>query len=86
MAGFILEASRPGKLAPSGPLKLIDLGACELEKSWHAGHARAFWVQRQESKQVRVFESPQRLLFIEGQVDRYPGTEETLEAWLPNHG
>jgi hypothetical protein len=82
MSGFALEL----RLAPAGsvpsPLRVVDLGGCESESTYASGPIRAYWVFPQGSRHWKVLETPDRFVLIEGQPDRYPFAEESLDTWL----
>jgi hypothetical protein len=85
MSGFIVESSR-FDLARKSPLKLVDLGHCDVLASRGLGRSRAAWARWSGSRHLRLWESPDRLLFIEGQPDRYPNENESIERWLEGRG
>ena len=77
MAGFVIELVAPGAEF-GGALKLVDLGQCELVQSRVFGTARIAWARWQATRQLTIFETPDRLLFVEGQPDRWPAYDEKL--------
>jgi len=81
MAGFVIELVAPGTEF-GGALKLVDLGQCELVQSRVFGTARIAWARWQATRQLTIFETPDRLLFVEGQLDRWPAYGEKLTQWL----
>jgi hypothetical protein len=81
MAGFVIELVAPGTEF-GGALKLVDLGQCELVQSRIFGTARIAWARWQATRQLTIFETPDRLLFVEGQPDRWPTYDEGLTQWL----
>jgi hypothetical protein len=82
MAGFVIQAVTPGT-AFSGPLKLVDLGNCEIVRSYEFDQVRAGWARWQGSRQLHVREHRGGLLWLEGEPDRLPRADETVEQWLP---
>ena len=84
MAGFCVEL----RLRPSAPnvplrlpMRLVSLGAGEVQSTFAAGDARAFWSRWPESRQLWVRREPARLVWIEGQPDRWPGHGESETHW-----
>jgi len=49
------------------------------------GDARAAWAHWSNTRQWQITRSENRLVMIEGQPDRYPGTDEPIELWLDGH-
>lgn len=81
MAGFAVEVFL--RVVDSlSPLKLVDLGGCELTGACELGNARAAWTYWQHSAQWHIARTPTRVLLIEGQPDRLPHAQEPLENWL----
>ena len=83
MAGFLVQGLAP-TAARSAPFRLVDLGGCEIEGSCERGSARAAWTYWRNSRQWHVTISANRVRLIEGQPDRLPYTDETIEQWLEN--
>lgn len=81
MAGFAVEMFLR-VVDPLSPLKLVDLGGCELTGSCELGNVRAAWTYWQGSAQWHIARTPKRALLIEGQPDRLPHAQEPLETWL----
>ena len=69
MAGFVVEAVAAGENF-AGPLKLVDLGECDVLHSRASGRTRAAWARWRNSRQLLLIETADRLLLIEGQPDR----------------
>jgi hypothetical protein len=82
MAGFVIEALAPG-VASSEPLKLVDLANCEIVRCWEFDQVRAGWARWQGTRQLYVREHRGGLLWLEGQPDRLPHPDESVEKWLP---
>jgi len=82
MAGFVIQAVAPG-VAFSEPLKLVDLANCEIVRSYEFDQIRAGWARWGGSRQLHVREHNGGLLWIEGEPDRQPHPDETVEKWLP---
>ena len=70
----------------TGPLKLVDLGECDLVHSRVSGSTRAAWARWGGSRQLILIETAHRLLLIEGQPDRLPAAGEELRHWLDGRG
>jgi hypothetical protein len=85
MSGFVVESAVSNN-AYSWPLRLVDLGQCEMVATRSLGRTRAAWARWDNSRHLLVLESPTRLLFLEGQPDRLPGRDEPLEQWLDGRG
>jgi hypothetical protein len=85
MAGFVIEAVAAGEDF-AGPLKLVDLGECDLLHSRASGRTRAAWARWRNSRQLLLIETSDRLLLIEGQPDRLPAADEGLRDWLAGRG
>ncbi|HTZ90048.1 MAG TPA: hypothetical protein VMA71_06900 [Alloacidobacterium sp.] len=82
LAGFLVK-SFDGPAKPfSAAMKVVDFGGCEIRDGIELGSFRAAWTYWGNSKQWHVRRDPNRALLIEGQPDRLPYAEETLEAWL----
>lgn len=81
MASFVLTSS--GSVLPNPPLKLIDLGSHDSCERVEEDGFEALWTCRPEGKQLKVLRERERLLWIDGQVDRYPAANEPIENWLP---
>jgi hypothetical protein len=81
MSGFVIELVAPGTEF-GGALKLVDLGQCELVQSRIFGTTRIAWARWQATRQLTIFETPDRFLFVEGQPDRLPAYDEELTQWL----
>jgi hypothetical protein len=81
MAGFVIQAA-PGA-ACSEPLKLVDLANCEIVRGYEFDQVRAGWARWQGSRQLHVREHSGGLLWLEGEPDRLPRRDETVEKWLP---
>ncbi|MBV8812517.1 MAG: hypothetical protein JO033_27920 [Acidobacteriaceae bacterium] len=63
-------------------MKLVDLGGCDLTGGFERGDARAVWAHWQDSRQWRITQTPNRIVLIEGQPDRWPRADERVENWL----
>lgn len=85
MAGFVIEAVAAGEDF-SCPLKLVDLGQCDVVHSRTAGRTRVAWARWPHSRQLTLIEAADRLLLIEGQPDRLPAADEGLRHWLDGRG
>src|ERR1700682_3790660 len=83
MSGFVVESANG---ADRRPLRLVDLGQCEMLATRALGRTRAAWARWTNSRHLLVLESPSRLLFLEGQPDRLPERNEPLERWLDGRG
>ncbi|HVN45617.1 MAG TPA: hypothetical protein VMT66_10205 [Steroidobacteraceae bacterium] len=82
MAGFVVQTALPG-VAFSEPLKLVDLANCEIVRSYQSDHVRAGWARWHGSRQLYVRELNGGLLWLEGQPDRLPRSDEAVDEWLP---
>jgi hypothetical protein len=82
MAGFVIQAVAPG-VAFSEALKVVDLANCEIARSYEFGQVRAGWTRWQGSRQLHVREHGGGLLWVEGEPDRLPRPDETVDKWLP---
>lgn len=85
MSGFVVESSVSNN-GHNPPLRLVDLGRCEVLATRSIGRTRAAWARWANSRHLFVHEGPSRFLFIEGQPDRLPRPGEPLEGWLDNRG
>jgi hypothetical protein len=81
LAGFFVE-SFASIVSPSAPIKLLDLGGCEVVGQFQAGSVRSAWAHWSGSSQWRIDKAPGRVLLIEGQPDRLPKPGESVEQWL----
>lgn len=81
MAGFLLESFAVPTLSPS-PMKLLDLGGCEITDKFQVGSVRGAWAYWDGSSQWRITKTRDRVLLIEGQPDRFPDPGESIECWL----
>jgi hypothetical protein len=82
MSGFCLEI-RAAEIAPDAPaLRPVDLGRPDTAQAFAWGSARLACSYRGASRQWWTREQGGRLLWIEGQPDRYPREDEPLEDWL----
>jgi hypothetical protein len=81
LSGFLV-LSFADQVIPSSATKLVDLGGSDVKESVEIGNVRAAWAHWQNSQQWRVSRSPQRLVLIEGQPDRYPAPGESIIDWL----
>ncbi len=77
MAGFYVQQGKH-----LDQIRLLDLGASEIDGHASLGVTHAAWTYWAGSKQWHVVESPSRILLINGQVERLPGETEPLTAWL----
>jgi hypothetical protein len=59
MSGFVIELVAPGTEF-GGALKLVDLGQCERVQSRIFGTARIAWARWQATRQLAIFETPDR--------------------------
>ena len=84
MSGFLVQ-SFAGRVS-SSPMKLVDLGGCEVSGQCELGNARAAWAHWQGTQQWRISQTPNRVLLIEGQPDRWPSADEPVEKWLNGRG
>jgi hypothetical protein len=82
VAGFVIE-SVALRESFADPLRLVDLGDCEILRGYVVGRVRAGWARWHGSRQLIIRESRDRVLFIEGEPDRQPGPGETAREWLP---
>ncbi len=82
MAGYLIE-SLEGNDIYSGPLKLLDLGGCEIKEQFQSEGVRGAWALLEWQLSM---EDPRRLgnqlLVIEGQPDRLPRPNESAKTWL----
>jgi hypothetical protein len=81
LAGFLLESFEAPTLSPS-PMKLLDLGGCEVTDKFQIGNVRGAWAHWSSSSQWRITKTRDRVLLIEGQPDRFPDPGESIERWL----
>ncbi len=81
MAGFAVEVFLR-VVDPLSPLKLVDVGGCEVTGCCELGNARAAWTHWRGSAQWHIARTPKRVLLIEGQPDRLPHAQEPLQSWL----
>jgi hypothetical protein len=81
MAGFLLE-SFAAPLLPPSPMKLLDLGGCEITGQFQMGSVRGAWAYWEGSCQWRISKTRDRVVVMEGQPDRYPNPGESIECWL----
>jgi hypothetical protein len=63
-------------------MKLVDLGGSEITESCQLGNVRAAWAYWRGSRQWQVTRSENRVVLIEGQPDRFPQANESIERWL----
>ncbi len=63
-------------------MKLVDLGGCEITGTFALGNVRAAWACWRNSRQWQITRGDERIVLIEGQPDRYPRAEESIEQWL----
>jgi hypothetical protein len=82
MAGFFLQVFQSNAPRDPRPVRLFDLGACEIDGCFERGPVRAAWSYWEGSKQWRVIPTPGRLLLIEGRPDRFPAEFESAAAWI----
>jgi hypothetical protein len=81
MAGFVIEVVAKGQDF-AAPLRLVDLGECNIVQSRSFAGARVAWARWRGSRHLTIIEKPDRLLLVEGQPDRAPDFEESLQDWL----
>jgi hypothetical protein len=81
LSGFLVQGFRGGA-ASSSPMKLVDLGGCEIAGTFELGDARAAWAHWSNSRQWQITGAENRIILIEGQPDRYPSAGEPIEKWL----
>jgi hypothetical protein len=81
LSGFLLESFAAPTLSPS-PMKLLDLGGCEIADKFEVGSVRGAWAYWKGSSQWRITKTPERVLLIEGQPDRFPDPGESIASWL----
>ncbi|HXC88789.1 MAG TPA: asparagine synthase-related protein [Stellaceae bacterium] len=81
MAGFVVERADSRQGFP-GPLRLVDLGDCEIVRGYECPGVRAGWARWPGSRQLTILEDRGRLLFVEGQPDRPPRPGEAARDWL----
>lgn len=82
MPGFCIEKNFE-EANRTSELKLVDAGECPVTGSFRAGTVAAVWANLGDAAQWRTYEQPGRLLIVEGQPDRFPNEQESLEEWLP---
>ena len=81
LAGFLVQSlAQPTEF--SAPIKLVDLGGCEIAGSWGRGNSRAAWTYWRNSAQWHVSARANAVRLVEGQPDRLPCSDETIEHWL----
>ncbi len=83
MASFCIKVAPDTESTPTHPLKLVDLGGCEVHESVVVGGTQASWAHWTGTHQWKIIRNSQRVLLVEGQVDRYPDPDEELNHWLP---
>ena len=81
MAGFLLRSFAAPTLARC-PLKVVDLGGCEITGQFQFGNVRGAWAYFDGSSGWHITNQDDRVLLIEGQPDRFPNAEESIERWL----
>ena len=65
-------------------MKVVDLGECEIAQMCELGNIRAAWTYSQNARPWSITRTANRVVLIEGQPDRLPYPDESLEKWL--HG
>jgi hypothetical protein len=78
MSGFCLRSQGPSAAIP----QIIDLGASDTGGEFASSSAAARWRYSSTSAQRHIVEDKNRVLFIEGQPDRFPNDSEEIEKWL----
>lgn len=63
-------------------MKVVDLGESEITEQCELGNVRAAWAYWQNSRQWSITRSANRVVLIEGQPDRLPYPDESIEKWL----
>jgi len=81
LAGFLLK-SFAAPTQTRCPLKVLDLGGCENADQFQIGNVRGAWAYFDGSSGWRITKQRDRVLLIEGQPDRCPSSEESIERWL----
>jgi hypothetical protein len=81
LAGFLLKSFAAPTLARC-PLKVLDLGGCEVTGRFQLGNVRGAWAYFDGSSGWRITKQADRVLLIEGQPDRCPSPGESIERWL----
>ena len=81
LSGFLVQ-SFAGPVLSSSPLKVVDLGESEITEQCELGNVRAAWAYWQNSRQWNITRTAKRVVLIEGQPDRLPYPDESIEQWL----
>jgi hypothetical protein len=81
LAGFLLKSFAAPTLT-RWPLKVLDLGGCEITGQFQLGNVRGAWAYFDGSSGWRITKQTDRILLIEGQPDRFPSADESIERWL----
>jgi hypothetical protein len=63
-------------------MKVVDLGESEITGQCELENVRAAWAYWQNSRQWSITRSANRVVLIEGQSDRLPYPDESIEKWL----
>ena len=82
LAGFLVQESAENPHFFSSPMKIVELGGCEITGTFQSGDARAAWAHWSNTRQWHIRRTENRLVLIEGQPDRYPQPGESIEKWL----
>ena len=81
MSGFLVQ-SFAAPVVSSSAMKLVDLGHSEIAEQLELGNVRAAWAYWQGSSQWNITWSGNGVILIEGQPDRFPYPDESIEKWL----
>ena len=81
MSGFLVRCFA-GPVVSSSPMKVVDLGECEIAQMCELGNIRAAWTYWQNARQWSITRTANRVVLIEGQPDRLPYPDESIEKWL----
>lgn len=81
VSGFLVQ-SFAGPMASSFPMKVVDLGECEITQQCELGNVRAAWAHWRGTSQWSITQTAKRVVLIEGQPDRLPYPDESVETWL----
>jgi hypothetical protein len=81
LSGFLVHNSANDTVQEQS-IKVIDLGGSEITGEFDSSDARAVWAYWENTRQWKILRSKNRMVLIEGQPDRYPETDESIERWL----